>query len=142
ERGAGTRKPRPQAVSSAGNRAISMTTPANSVRTPRGSGPFPRNVLLGVTGGVAAYKSPDLVRRLAERGCDVQVVMSHGAGRFVTPITFQAVSGRRVRDELWDEAAEAAMGHIELARWADVVLVAPATAHYIGSLAAGLAGDL
>src|SRR5690606_11315060 len=90
----------------------------------------------------AAYKSPDLVRRLAERGCDVQVVLSQGAARFVTPITFQAVSGRRVRDELWDEDAEAAMGHIELARWADVVLVAPATAHFIGSLAAGLAGDL
>src|SRR5690606_35142363 len=91
---------------------------------------------------VAAYKSPDLVRRLVARGCDVQVVMSRGASQFVTPITFQAVSGRRVRDELWDEAAEAAMGHIELARWADVVLVAPATAHFIGSLAAGLAGDL
>jgi len=99
-------------------------------------------VLLGVTGGVAAYKSPDLVRRLTERGCDVQVVMTRGARQFVTPITFQAVSGRPVRDELWDEAAESAMGHIELARWADVVLVAPATAHFIGSLAAGLAGDL
>lgn len=119
-----------------------MTTPPNSGRTPRGSGSPPRNVLLGVTGGVAAYKSPDLVRRLIERGCDVQVVMTRGAAEFVTPITFQAVSGRRVRNDLWDEAAEAAMGHIELARWADVVLVAPATAHFIGSLAAGLAGDL
>jgi len=119
-----------------------MTTPSNSGGAPGGSGSLPKNVLLGVTGGVAAYKSPDLVRRLVARGCDVQVVMSRGASQFVTPITFQAVSGRRVRDELWDEAAEAAMGHIELARWADVVLVAPATAHFIGSLAAGLAGDL
>ena len=119
-----------------------MTTPANSGGPSDGSRPIPKNVLLGVTGGVAAYKSPDLVRRLTERGCTVQVVLSHGASRFITPVTFQAVSGRRVRDELWDEDAEAAMGHIELARWADVVLVAPATAHFIGSLAAGLAGDL
>src|SRR5690606_19761006 len=139
---ASTRKRRPQAVRSAGNRAISMTTPANSGGPSDGPRPIPKTVLLGVTGGVAAYKSPDLVRRLTERGCTVQVVLSHGASRFVTPVTFQAVSGRRVRDELWDEDAEAAMGHIELARWADVVLVAPATAHFIGSLAAGLAGDL
>ena len=119
-----------------------MTTPSNSDPGARGSGSLPKNVLLGVTGGVAVYKSPDLVRRLTERGCDVQVVMTRGASQFVTPITFQAVSGRPVRDELWDEAAESAMGHIELARWADIVLVAPATAHFIGSLAAGLAGDL
>jgi phosphopantothenoylcysteine decarboxylase/phosphopantothenate--cysteine ligase len=99
-------------------------------------------VLLGVTGGIAAYKAPELVRRLVERGCDVQVVMSRGAREFVGPLTFQAVSGRRVRDDLWDPAAEAAMGHIELARWADIVVVAPATAHFLGTLAAGLAGDL
>ena len=117
-----------------------MTTPLQP--EPGISRTAPTRVLLGITGGVAAYKSPDLVRRLTSQGCEVQVVLSHGAGRFVTPVTFQAVSGRRVRDELWDEAAEAAMGHIELARWADVVLVAPATAHFIGSLAAGLAGDL
>ena len=103
--------------------------------------PAPR-VLLGVTGGIAAYKSPELVRRLVERGCEVQVVMSRGAREFVGPLTFQAVSGRRVRDDLWDPAAEAAMGHIELARWADVVVVAPATAHFLGTLAAGLGGDL
>jgi phosphopantothenoylcysteine decarboxylase/phosphopantothenate--cysteine ligase len=103
--------------------------------------PAPR-VLLGVTGGIAAYKSPELVRRLVERGCEVQVVMTRGAREFVGPLTFQAVSGRRVRDELWDSGAEAAMGHIELARWADVVVVAPATAHFLGTLAAGLAGDL
>jgi phosphopantothenoylcysteine decarboxylase/phosphopantothenate--cysteine ligase len=105
----------------------------------RGTAP---RVLLGVTGGIAAYKSPELVRRLVERGCEVQVVMSRGAREFVGPLTFQAVSGRRVRDDLWDPAAEAAMGHIELARWADVVLVAPATAHFMGTLAAGLGGDL
>jgi phosphopantothenoylcysteine decarboxylase/phosphopantothenate--cysteine ligase len=99
-------------------------------------------VLLGVTGGIAAYKSPELVRRLVERGCEVQVVMSAGAKQFVSPITFQAVSGRRVRDDLWDEAAEAAMGHIELARWANVVVVAPSTAHFMGVLASGLAPDL
>jgi len=99
-------------------------------------------VLLGVTGGIAAYKSPELVRRLVERGCEVQVVMSRGAHEFVGALTFQAVSGRRVRDDLWDPAAEAAMGHIELARWADVVVVAPATAHFLGTLAAGLSGDL
>jgi phosphopantothenoylcysteine decarboxylase/phosphopantothenate--cysteine ligase len=99
-------------------------------------------VLLGVSGGIAAYKSPDLVRRLVERGCEVQVVLTHGAREFVTALTFQAVSGRRVREDLWDPAAEAAMGHIELARWADVVVVAPATAHFLGTLACGLAPDL
>src|SRR5512134_646720 len=102
----------------------------------------PPRVLLGVTGGIAAYKSPELVRRLVERGCEVQVVMTRGAREFVGPLTFQAVSGRRIRDDLWDPAAEAAMGHIELARWADVVVVAPATAHFLGTLAGGLGGDL
>ena len=101
-----------------------------------------KHILLGVTGGIAAYKSPDLVRRLRERGAEVQVVMTHGAGRFVTAMTFQAVSGRGVRSELWDAAAEAAMGHIELARWADAVLVAPATADFLARLAAGIADDL
>ncbi|HQW08354.1 MAG TPA: bifunctional phosphopantothenoylcysteine decarboxylase/phosphopantothenate--cysteine ligase CoaBC [Steroidobacteraceae bacterium] len=99
-------------------------------------------ILLGVTGGIAAYKSPDLVRRLAERGADVQVVMTSGAAQFVTATTFQAVSGRAVRDSLWDPAAEAAMGHIELARWADLILIAPATAHSLAALAHGLADDL
>lgn len=110
-----------------------MSTAAND------NGP---RIILGVTGGIAAYKSPELVRRLRDRGAQVQVVMTRGARTFVSPVTFQAVSGRRVRDDLWDEAAEAAMGHIELARWADLVLVAPATAHCMGSLAGGLAGDL
>ena len=102
----------------------------------------PTRVLLGVTGGIAAYKAPELVRRLVERGCEVQVVMTDGARRFVTPLTFEAVSGRRVRDDLWDSEAEASMGHIELARWADVVIVAPATAHFMAQLASGFAGDL
>ena len=102
----------------------------------------PQRILLGVTGGIAAYKSAELVRRLRERGVEVQVVMTQGARHFVTPQTFQALSGRPVRSDLWDEAAEAAMGHIELARWAERVLVAPATADFIARLAHGLADDL
>lgn len=99
-------------------------------------------ILLGVTGGIAAYKSPDLVRRLTERGAEVQVVMTDAARRFVSPMTFQAVSGRPVRTDLWDEGAEAAMGHIELARWAELVLVAPASADFIARLVGGRADDL
>ena len=99
-------------------------------------------VLLGVTGGIAAYKSPDLVRRLIEQGAEVQVVMTAAAQKFVTPMTFQAVSGRPTRSDLWDGAAEAAMGHIELARWASLVLIAPASADFIARLAAGRADDL
>ena len=102
----------------------------------------PVRVLLGVSGGIAAYKSAEIVRRLRERGAEVQVVMTAGARQFVTPLTFQALSGRPVRSDLWDEAAEAAMGHIELARWADRILVAPATADFIARLAHGLADDL
>ncbi|MCZ8133396.1 MAG: bifunctional phosphopantothenoylcysteine decarboxylase/phosphopantothenate synthase [Steroidobacteraceae bacterium] len=102
----------------------------------------PRRILLGVTGGIAAYKAADLVRRLRERGAEVQVVMTAGAQRFVTPLTFQALSGRAVRTELWDERAEAAMGHIELARWAELVLVAPASADFLARAAAGRADDL
>jgi phosphopantothenoylcysteine decarboxylase / phosphopantothenate---cysteine ligase len=99
-------------------------------------------ILLGITGGIAAYKSPDLVRRLVERGAQVQVVMTPGAREFVTPLTFQAVSGRAVRTESFDLDAEQAMGHIELARWADLVLVAPATANFLSQLAQGAASDL
>src|ERR1700748_2916088 len=101
-----------------------------------------KRILLGVTGGIAAYKSPDLSRRRRERGAEVQVVMTAGAREFVTATTFQAVSGRPVRPDLWDAAAEAAMGHIELARWADVVLIAPATADFLARLATGQANDL
>jgi len=99
-------------------------------------------VLLGVTGGIAAYKSPDLVRRLIERGADVQVVMTSAAQRFVSPMTFQAVSGRPTRSDLWDNTAEAAMGHIELARWAQIVLIAPASADFLARRAGGRADDL
>ncbi|HXB00650.1 MAG TPA: bifunctional phosphopantothenoylcysteine decarboxylase/phosphopantothenate--cysteine ligase CoaBC [Steroidobacteraceae bacterium] len=99
-------------------------------------------IVLGVTGGIAAYKSPDLVRRLLERGAEVQVVMTKSAQRFVSPMTFQAVSGRPTRSDLWDTAAEAAMGHIELARWAQIVLIAPASADFIARMAVGRADDL
>ncbi len=101
-----------------------------------------KRILLGVTGGIAAYKSADLVRRLAEQGAQVQVVMTAAAREFITPTTFQALSGRPVRTDLWDAAAEAAMGHIELARWAELVLIAPASADFLARLAHGLADDL
>ena len=100
------------------------------------------NVLLGVAGGIAAYKSPEIVRRLMDAGHSVRVVMTAGAEAFVTPLTFQAVSGEPVHRDLLDEAAEAAMGHIELARWADVVLAAPASANLMARLAHGFADDL
>jgi len=83
-------------------------------------------VLLGVSGGIAAYKAAELTRRLRDAGADVQVVLTANAARFVTPLTFQALSAHPVRSGLWDEAAEAAMGHIELARWAQRILIAPA----------------
>ncbi|MEO1036265.1 MAG: bifunctional phosphopantothenoylcysteine decarboxylase/phosphopantothenate--cysteine ligase CoaBC [Pseudomonadota bacterium] len=101
-----------------------------------------KKILLGVAGGIAAYKTPQLVRRLIDRDADVQVVMTDGAHAFVTPLSLAAVSGRPVRDDLWDEQAEAAMGHIELARWADEILIAPATANVIAKLANGIADDL
>ena len=101
-----------------------------------------QNIILGITGGIAAYKAPELVRRLRERGASVQVVMTGSAGQFVTETALQAVSGQPVRQSLWDSEAEAAMGHIELARWADLVLIAPATAEFMARLAAGAAPDL
>lgn len=101
-----------------------------------------KNIILGVAGGIAAYKTPELVRRMRDRGATVQVVMTRSAGEFVTETTLQAVSGRPIRSNLWDSDAEAAMGHIELARWADLVLVAPATAEIMSRLAAGAAPDL
>lgn len=101
-----------------------------------------KKVVLGVSGGIAAYKSAELVRRLVEQGAQVQVVMTAGAHAFITPLTLQALSGRPVRDSLLDPAAEAGMGHIELARWADVILIAPASANSIAKLAAGMADDL
>jgi phosphopantothenoylcysteine decarboxylase/phosphopantothenate--cysteine ligase len=99
-------------------------------------------VLLGVSGGIAAYKAAELTRRLRDAGADVQVVLTTNAARFVTPLTFQALSAHSVRSGLWDEAAEAAMGHIELARWAQRIVIAPASADVIARLAHGLADDL
>jgi phosphopantothenoylcysteine decarboxylase/phosphopantothenate--cysteine ligase len=104
--------------------------------------PASPRILLGVTGGIAAYKSAELVRRLRERGAEVQVVMTQGAQHFVGALTFQALSGRPVRTDLWDSADEAAMGHIELARWADRVVIAPASADFLARLAHGHANDL
>ncbi len=101
-----------------------------------------KRVLLGVTGGIAAYKACELTRRLGDLGAEVQVVMTDSAQRFVTPLSFQALSGRPVRTELFDATAEAAMGHIELARWADLILIAPASANCMARLAHGLAPDL
>ncbi|MDX1513361.1 MAG: bifunctional phosphopantothenoylcysteine decarboxylase/phosphopantothenate--cysteine ligase CoaBC [Gammaproteobacteria bacterium] len=101
-----------------------------------------KRVLLGITGGIAAYKSPDIARRLRERGFEVRVAMTPAACEFITPLTLQAVSGFPVHTDLLDARAEAAMGHIELARWADTVLVAPASADFIARLAHGLADDL
>lgn len=101
-----------------------------------------RRVLLGVTGSIAAYKSADLVRRLREAGADVQVVMTRSAQSFITPLTLQTLSGRPVRSELIDVEAESLMGHIALARWADVILVAPASADFIARLVHGKADDL
>ena len=103
---------------------------------------YNRNVLLGVTGGIAAYKSAQLVRDLREAGARVRVVMTHGATEFITPLTLQALSGEPVHLELLDAEAEAGMGHIELARWADLVIVAPATADFISRMAQGRADDL
>jgi len=101
-----------------------------------------KQVLLGITGGIAAYKSAELVRRLRDAGATVRVVMTPAACEFITPLTLQALSGQPVHLDLLDPAAEAAMGHIELARWADVVLVAPASADFMARVAAGIADDL
>ncbi|MEF1308645.1 bifunctional phosphopantothenoylcysteine decarboxylase/phosphopantothenate--cysteine ligase CoaBC [Vibrio mytili] len=101
-----------------------------------------KKILLGISGGIAAYKCAELTRRLIERGAQVQVVMTKAAKEFITPLTMQAVSGNPVSDSLLDPAAEASMGHIELAKWADIVLLAPATADLIARMAAGMGNDL
>jgi len=101
-----------------------------------------KKIIVAVTGSIAAYKSAELVRRLRDIGAEVRVVMTQGACEFVTPMTFQALSGNPVHVALLDASAEAAMGHIELARWADVILVAPASANTLARLAAGMADDL
>ena len=101
-----------------------------------------KRVLLGITGSIAAYKAAELIRRLREAGAEVRVVMTDGAKAFVTPLTFQALSGSPVHENLLDKEAEAAMGHIELARWADVILIAPASANSLAGLAQGRADEL
>ncbi|EMI2316059.1 bifunctional phosphopantothenoylcysteine decarboxylase/phosphopantothenate--cysteine ligase CoaBC [Providencia rettgeri] len=101
-----------------------------------------KQVVIGISGGIAAYKIPELTRRLRDQGAVVRVVMTQGAKAFITPLTLQAVSGHPVSDDLLDPAAEAAMGHIELAKWADIIILAPATADLIAKLSAGMANDL
>ena len=101
-----------------------------------------RRILLGVAGGIAAYKSAELIRRLQDYGADVRVVMTRAAQEFITPLTLQALSGNPVHVDLLDPAAEAAMGHIELARWADMIVVAPATADCIARIVQGKGDDL
>ncbi|TGE84526.1 bifunctional phosphopantothenoylcysteine decarboxylase/phosphopantothenate--cysteine ligase CoaBC [Pseudoalteromonas sp. KS88] len=101
-----------------------------------------KKIVLGITGGIAAYKCAELVRRLKEQGCEIKVVMTESAKHFITPLTMQAVSGEIVSDSLLDPSAEAAMGHIEFAKWADLILVAPATSNIIAKMAAGIADDL
>ncbi|QIQ20313.1 bifunctional phosphopantothenoylcysteine decarboxylase/phosphopantothenate--cysteine ligase CoaBC [Zophobihabitans entericus] len=101
-----------------------------------------KHIVLGVSGGIAAYKCPELVRQLKKQGAEVHVVMTSSAEHFVSPLALQAVSGNRVSNSLFDPAAELSMGHIELAKWADLVLIAPATANIIAKLATGIADDL
>ena len=101
-----------------------------------------RRILVGITGGIAAYKSVELTRRLRDQGAEVQVVLTPAAREFITPLTLQAASGNPVRESLLDPDAEAGMGHIELARWPDLVIIAPASADFIARLAAGMADTL
>jgi len=101
-----------------------------------------KHILLGISGGIAAYKSPDIVRRLRENGAKVRVVMTEAAKYFITPLTLQAVSGHPVSDHLFDPAAESAMGHIQLSKWADLLIIAPATADFLARVAVGMANDL
>lgn len=101
-----------------------------------------KRIIVGVTGGIAAYKSAEIVRRLQDRGADVRVVMTPGAEEFIRPLTMQALSGNPVHSGLLDEKAEAGMGHIELARWADLLLIAPATADFMATMVHGKADSL
>jgi len=119
-----------------------MQTQVNPLSNADQPGLAGKKILLGISGGIAAYKCAELTRRLVERGAQVQVVMTNAAKEFITPLTMQAVSGRPVSDSLLDPAAEASMGHIELAKWADLVLLAPATADLIARMTAGMGNDL
>lgn len=101
-----------------------------------------KRIILGITGGIAAYKSAEIARRLQDQGAEVRVIMTESAQEFIRPLTLQALTGKPVHTDLLDPEAEAAMGHIELARWADALLVAPATANFIAALSQGIANDL
>ena len=101
-----------------------------------------KKILLGVSGSIAAYKSPDIVRRLQDLGAEVRVILTAGGKEFVSELSLQTVSKNKIYDNLWDKEAELAMGHIELARWADVVVIAPASANTIAKLCHGEADDL
>lgn len=101
-----------------------------------------KRIILGITGGIAAYKSAEIARRLQDQGAEVRVIMTESAQEFIRPLTLQALTGKPVHTDLLDTEAEAAMGHIELARWADALLVAPATANFIAALSQGIANDL
>jgi phosphopantothenoylcysteine decarboxylase/phosphopantothenate--cysteine ligase len=101
-----------------------------------------KRIILGITGGIAAYKSAEIARRLQDHGAEVRVIMTDSAQEFIRPLTLQALTGKPVHTDLLDPKAEAAMGHIELARWADAILVAPATANFMAALSQGTAHDL
>ena len=101
-----------------------------------------KRIILGITGGIAAYKCAELTREFVKAGADVKIVMTKSAEEFVTPLTLQALSGNKVHQNLLDLEAEAAMGHIELARWADLIIIAPATANFVARAAQGRAEDL
>ena len=101
-----------------------------------------KRIILGITGGIAAYKSAEIARRLQDQGAEVRVIMTDSAQEFIRPLTLQALTGKPVHTDLLDPKAEAAMGHIELARWADAILIAPATANFLAALSQGIANDL
>ena len=101
-----------------------------------------KNILLCVTGGIAAYKAAEIIRLFKKDGADVRVIMTESAKEFITPLTLQAVSGNEIHDSLLDLKAESAMGHIELAKWADIILIAPCTAESMAKIVHGRADDL
>ncbi len=101
-----------------------------------------KNILLAITGSISAYKAPDIISTLKSLGADVKVILTKGGSKFITKLSLQAISKNEVRENLWDEKAELAMGHIELARWADIILIAPASANTIANITHGVANDL
>jgi len=101
-----------------------------------------KNIIIGITGSISAYKAPDIIRRMQEEGADVKVVLTEGGREFITELTLQTISKNQVHSNIWDKEAELSMGHISLARWADIILIAPASANTISNLADGKANDL